>query len=51
MIDKDKWEASSDDMKMTSIKVIRELMTENSVTKADNRLITDYLLKRCERED
>ncbi len=51
MIDKDKWEASSDDMKMKAIKVIRELMTENSVTKADNRLITDYLLKRCERED
>lgn len=51
MIDQKKWEAATDEQKMNAIKVIRDFMTENAVTKADNRLITDYLVKRCERED
>lgn len=51
MIDPKKWERLSDEQKMNTIKVIRAVMTENSVTKADNRLITDYLVNKCERSE
>lgn len=46
MIDETKWNKASDEQKMNAIKVIRDFMIEKSVTKADNKLITDYLLKK-----
>ena len=48
MIDPKKWENCTDEMKMQVIKVIRAVMTDNSVTKADNKLITDFLIDKCE---
>lgn len=50
MIDAEKWKAASDELKMQTIKVIKSVMNENTITKADNAIITDYLLDKVEED-
>lgn len=50
MIDLEKWEKASDDTKMQAVKIIKAVMNENTVTKADNAIITEYLLGKVEGE-
>lgn len=48
MIDAEKWDKASDEVKMETVKIIKAVMNENTITKSDNQLITDYLLNKCE---
>lgn len=48
MIDKNKWDSASDDVKMQAIRAIKELVREESVSKADNALITEFLLRKVD---
>ena len=48
MIDLEKWNAASDKTKMDAIKTIKAVMNDNAVTKADNAIITEYLLGKVE---
>ena len=50
MIDLEKWNSASDDVKMQAIKAIKAIANENVLTKADNAIITDYLLGKVEGE-
>ncbi len=50
MIDHEKWEKASDEVKMQAIEIIKAVMNENTVTKADNAIITDYLLGKVKGE-
>lgn len=50
MIDIEKWEKASDEVKMQAIKTIKAVMNENTVTKANNQIITDYLLGKVKGE-
>ena len=50
MIDVEKWNAASDEVKMQAVKTIKAIMNENAVTKADNAIITEYLLGKVEGE-
>lgn len=51
MIDAEKWEKASDEARMQAIKTIREVMNPNAVTKADNAIITDYLLNKVDNKE
>ena len=48
MIDTEKWAKASDETKLQAIQIIKAVMNENAVTKADNAIITDFLLKKVE---
>lgn len=50
MIDPDKWAAATDEVKMQAIKTIKAVCNENAVTKADNAIITNYLLNKVEEK-
>ncbi len=50
MIDMEKWNAASDEVKMQAVRTIKAVMNENAVTKADNAIITEYLLGKVEGE-
>lgn len=50
MIDLEKWNKASDEMKMQAVKIMKAVMNENAITKADNAIVTDYLLARMEGE-
>lgn len=50
MIDPEKWEKATDEVKMQAIKTIKAVCNENAVTKADNAIITDYLLNKVDEE-
>lgn len=50
MIDQEKWGNASDEVKMQAIETIKAVMNENTVTKADNQIITDYLLGKVKGE-
>lgn len=49
MIDKNKWDLASDDVKMQAIRTIKAVVREESVTKADNAIITEYLLGKVDK--
>lgn len=51
MIDAEKWAAASDEVKMQAVETIKAVMNENAVTKADNAIITDYLLGKVKGEN
>lgn len=51
MIDIEKWNAASDEMKMQAVKTIKNVMNENAVTKYDNALITEYLIGKVEEKE
>lgn len=51
MIDTEKWAAANDELKMQTVEVIKSVINENAVTKADNAIITDYLLNKVKKED
>ena len=42
MIDPKKWEEATEEMKMMTVKVINNVATENSITKSDTKLITEF---------
>ena len=48
MIDKNKWDSASDDVKMQAVRTIKEVVREESVSKADNALITEFLLRKVD---
>ena len=50
MIDPDKWEVASDEVKMQAIKTIKAVCNDNAITKADNAIITSYLLNKVEED-
>lgn len=50
MIDADKWQKASDEVKMQAIETIKAVANENAITKADNAFITDYLLGKVKGE-
>ena len=50
MIDTNKWNEASDELKMETVKVIKSVMNDNAITKADNALITDYLLNKVQED-
>lgn len=51
MIGEKKWKAASDEIKLQAIEIIRTVMNENTVTKADSALITDFLLKKVKENE
>ena len=48
MIDPEKWAKATDETKLQAIQIIKAVMNENTVTKADNAIITDFLLGKVE---
>lgn len=50
MIDLEKWKKASDHEKMQAIKSIKAVLNENTLTKADNAIITEFLLRKVEGE-
>lgn len=50
MIDPEKWNAASDEMKMQTIKVMKTVVKDSSITKTDNEIIADYLLDKVEED-
>lgn len=44
----EKWNVASDEMKMQAVKTIKGVLNENTLTKADNAIITEYLLGKVE---
>lgn len=51
MIDVNKWNEADDELKMITVKVIKRVMNDNAITKADNALITDYLLNKVKEDN
>lgn len=51
MIDTNKWNSATDAEKMQAVKVIKGIMNDNAVTKADNAIITEYLLGKVEEHE
>ena len=51
MIDIEKWNAATDETKMKAVETIKEVMNENTLTKADNAIITDFLLGKVKGEE
>lgn len=51
MIDVEKWNKASDEAKMQAIETIKAVMNENTLTKADNAIITDFLLGKVKDEE
>ena len=51
MIDLEKWNAASDEMKMQAVKTVKNVMKEDAVTKADNALIVEYLIGKVEEKE
>lgn len=51
MIDPEKWAAASDEMKMKAVEAIKAVMNENALTKADNAIVTDFLLGKVKGEE
>ena len=51
MIDVEKWNKASDEAKMQAIETIKAVMNENTLTKSDNAIITDYLLGKVKGEE
>ena len=47
MIDEEKWADATKKEKMDAIKAIKAIANENTLTKADNALITDFLLEEA----
>lgn len=50
MIDVEKWNKVTDEEKMSAIESIKAVMNENTLTKSDNALITDYLLNKVKED-
>lgn len=50
MIDPKKWENSSDEIKLMACRIIKAVFDEDKVTKADTKLITDFLVNKCEEK-
>lgn len=50
MIDANKWEQASRDEKLEAVRIIKAIMNDNTLTKADNALITDFLLEEVDHE-
>lgn len=50
MIDPKKWEEATEEMKMMTVKVINTVATDNSITKADTKLITEFMLSKIEEK-
>lgn len=48
MIDPEKWNAASDEMKMQTIKVMKTIVKDSCITKTDNEIVADYLLEKVE---
>ena len=51
MIDTEKWENASREQKLNAIKVIKTIMNDNTLTKADNALMTDFLLEEVSENE
>ena len=51
MIDLEKWNSASDETKMQAIKAIKAIANENVLTKADNAIITEFLLGKVQGEE
>ena len=49
MIDKEKWEQMNDEQKLQMCKSIREGVNVNTITKADWKLMFDFLLDKTVR--
>lgn len=50
MIDVEKWEKASDEMKMQAAEVVKGVMKENTLTKQDNQLLREFLLGKAKGE-